>query len=110
MQLIVHREDCFQVRYAGCSQYFRQSGRAIDSFGLGLSQVCRVREYSFFGRPCYWEIQEWDRPKRKWTGIWSGWLGIGWILPHLPWTSARIRHNSLVEVDEAGGAGMACFR
>jgi hypothetical protein len=107
VQLVVHREDCFQVRYAGCSQYFGKAGRAIACFGLGLSQVCRVREYSFLGRPCYWEIQEWDRPKRKWAGIWSEWRGIGWILSHLWWTSARIRHNSLVDADENEGAGGA---
>ncbi len=110
VELTVIREDCFQVRYSGCSQYFRKPDQAIACFGLGLSRVRRVREYSFFRTPCYWEIQEWDRPKIKWEGVWSEWRGIGWILSHVPWTSPRIRHNSLVDVDEAGGAGMACLR
>jgi hypothetical protein len=90
------------VHYGGSLEEFATRSAAILQFGFGLSNGCRVREYSRGGRAYRWVVELWDARKESWRGDWDH---IEWgVLFRSFWRrrTTRLLQNHLIDLTDEG--------
>jgi hypothetical protein len=79
VRLTVEREGTeYCVHYNGARQKFTHRGRAVVTFGFGLSTGCRLREYRHGGNAYRWVVEIWDLAEKRWKTDWEDvrWQGV----------------------------------
>ncbi len=87
----------YSVFYNGCREDLRRWQNAMDSFAFALSNNCRLREYSRYGKPYRWiiEVLYEDCWRQNWERIaWSGPFWQFWRRPRV-----RVLQNRLVDLN-----------
>lgn len=88
----------YTVFYNGCHEEFSTWQRATEIFAFGLSNGCRLHEYSRHGKPYRWigEVQQEDNTWRP------DWETIAWSAPFWQfWHRPQIRYlqNRLIDLN-----------
>jgi hypothetical protein len=110
VRLLVQAEDdreCYSVYYGGCRQEELDRKGSGVTFGLGLSNGCRLREFSRDSETYHWitDIEGY----RGWRPYWEDWrlCPAFWRF----WRRAKVQvlQNKLIDLGSGGcGGGGSC--
>jgi len=91
--------ELYSVFYNGSRVDFTHRKSAVIEFGFGLSNGCRLKEYSRKGKAYRWIVELWDVNERRWRPDWDfmPWSDTLWQF----WqpTSFRYLQNRLIDLD-----------
>jgi hypothetical protein len=89
----------YSVYYGGSHEEFSSRGSTVTAFGFGLSDGCRLKEYSRNGRAYRWIVEFWDVNLRTWKPDWDygQWETLVRLIRHAP--SVRYLQNGLIDLD-----------
>jgi hypothetical protein len=95
----------YRVYYDGSWEDFSSRKAAVLQFGFGLSNGCRLREYSRYGKTYRWVVELWDERLKFWKPDWDY---VQWAaaIPQF-WHRPVVRYlqNHLIDLE---GPGLSC--
>ncbi len=104
VRLVVNKpgKNRYAVYYNGSCEHFSDRRSAILHFATGLSNGCRVREYSRYGKPYRWVVELRDDRLQTWKPDWdcAEWNSAFWIFWRRP--DVNYLQNHLIQLDLPG--------
>lgn len=92
------RYPFYTVSYAGASEKFDSSYSAVGQFGFGLSNGCRIREYTRAGRAYRWVVEIFDPTTSAWKADWDHVNYIAALLTFGRHPGTRCLQNHLIDL------------
>lgn len=93
------RCEYYSVFYNESQVEFTHRRSAVIEFGFGLSNGCRLKEYSRNGKAYRWIVELWDVKERRWKPDWDfvPWSSALWQFWYRP--TFRYLQNRLIDLD-----------
>jgi hypothetical protein len=93
--------EYYSVYCGGSHEEFTSRTAAVMSFGFGLSNGCRLKEYSREGQAYRWIVEIWDVSERTWKPDWDyiHWSSVLRQFWFAPVPEIRYLQNRLIDLD-----------